>query len=280
MFDEGLEPENFLNDLLEIIYFLIQSKNLGDVNNDLAASESEREMINKISKNIETSTLMIFWQFILKALEELSIVSNPILSTEMLVIRLLHIKDMPSYESVLDSLNKNNFNLSEDNKTSDKVLIEKDQIDKTTKDQIKNTIQRKPNLASLENQNLLNDNKFESISSFEDLIKLSSQKKEIELKYDLERNVNLVNFSQGKIDINLNDKLGKNFVRNLSEKLLEWTGKRWVITLTKEVGQKSFSEKKSEEDKFLFENEKKSEAYKKFKDIFSDAELTEVIKKD
>jgi DNA polymerase-3 subunit gamma/tau len=187
---------------------------------------------------------------------------------------------MPSYESVLNSLNKSNFNLDENNKSLDKDSIERDQNSKTTKDQIKNTTQRKPNIPPLETQNLTDDSKLENISSFEDLIKISSKKREIELKYDLERNVNLVNFSQGKIDINLNDKLGKNFVRNLSEKLLEWTGKRWVITLTKEIGKRSFSETKSEEKKFLFENEKKGEVYKKFKDVFSDAELTEVLKKD
>ena len=39
-----------------------------------------------------------------------------------------------------------------------------------------------------------------------------------------------------------NEELDKNFVRNLSEKLLEWTGNRWVITLAKKPGQKTFSE--------------------------------------
>ena len=66
---------------------------------------------------------------------------------------------------------------------------------------------------------------------------MSSQKKEVELKYDLERNVNLIKFSEGKIDISFNENLKKNFVRNLSEKLLDWTGIRWLITLTKEKGQ-------------------------------------------
>ena len=59
----------------------------------------------------------------------------------------------------------------------------------------------------------------ESVKNFDQLIKLVSKKREIELKYDLERNVNLVKFSEGKIDISLNDKLGQNFIRNLSEKL-------------------------------------------------------------
>ena len=74
-------------------------------------SESEEEIINSISKDINITTLIVFWQFILKALDELSIVSNPILSLEMLVVRLLHLKDMPSYENLLDSLKQNNLSL-------------------------------------------------------------------------------------------------------------------------------------------------------------------------
>ena len=109
---------------------------------------------------------------------------------------------------------------------------------------------------------------------------MSSKKREIELKYDLERHVNLIKFSVGKIDISFNEKLGKNFVRNLSEKLLEWTGKRWVITLTKKVGQNTFSELQLINKKQLIEQEKKGEIYKKFKDIFSDGELVKVFKKD
>ena len=284
MVDEGIEPENFLNDLLEITYFILQKKNLGNIDSDLSMSESELEIIDLVSKDLSISTLIIFWQFILKVLGELSIVTNPILSLEMLIIRLIHLKDMPSYESVLDLINKNNFNQSHQNIiSSDKTksnLNEKKEINKISKDQIKNTTQTKPELTSLDPKSLIQDINLENISSFEDLIKLSSKKKEIELKYDLERNVNLVKFSEGKIDISFNESLRKNFVRNLSEKLLQWTGKRWVITLTKEVGQKTFSELQSTKRKELLEQEKKGEVYRKFKNIFSDGELTEVLKKD
>ena len=120
----------------------------------------------------------------------------------------------------------------------------------------------------------------ESIKSFEDLIKLSSKKREIELKYDLERNVNLIKFSQGKIDIAFNENLSKNFVRNLGEKLLEWTSKRWVITLAQEKGQKTFLAKQNDNKKQLLEDEKEKDLYKKFKNIFPDAELVDILKKD
>ena len=288
MINEGIEPTNFLNDLLEIIYFIQQKKSIGNFDSDLSIPESEQEIIGKISNNINMPTLIIFWQLILKALDELSIVSSPILSLEMLIVRLVHLKEMPSYESILELLKKNNLNQEEENNNTTidlninkkKFINEENEVMKTSKDQIKNTTQTKPVL-SFSNQKIpAKDIDTKKVLSFEDLISLASIKKEIQLKYDLENNVNLIKFSEGKIDISFNEKLDRNFVRNLSEKLLKWTGNRWVITLAKKVGQKTFSELKKIKKKELLDQEKKSEIYKKFKNIFPDVELLEVKKKD
>ena len=288
LINEGVEPSNFLNDLLEIIYFIQQKKNIGNLNSDLSISESEQETVNLISSNVSTSTLIVFWQLILKVLDELSIVSSPILSLEMLVVRLVHLEGMPSYTDVLESLKKNNSSQAEVNsnvtidRENDKKIFsnETDEIANISKDQIKNTTQTKPILSSLNPKNLPKDIIVGKISSFEELILLSARKKEIQLKYDLENNVNLIKFSEGKIDISFNENLDKNFVRNLSKKLLEWTGARWVITLTKKIGKKTFSELQSIKKKELLDQEKKGEIYKKFKNIFSDGELLEVKKED
>ena len=288
MINEGIEPTNFLNDLLEIIYFIQQKKSIGNFDSDLSIPESEQEIIGKISNNINTPTLIIFWQLILKALDELSIVSSPILSLEMLIVRLVHLKEMPSYENILELLKKNNLNQEEENNNTTidlninkkKFINEENEVMKTSKDQIKNTTQTKPVL-SFSNQKIpAKDIDTKKVLSFEDLISLASIKKEIQLKYDLENNVNLIKFSEGKIDISFNEKLDRNFVRNLSEKLLEWTGNRWVITLAKQACQKTFSELKKIKKKELLDQEKKSEIYKKFKNIFPDVELLEVKKKD
>ena len=112
------------------------------------------------------------------------------------------------------------------------------------------------------------------------MIHLASRKKEIQLKYDLEKNVNLIKFSEGKIDISFNQNLDKNFVKDLSSKLVEWTGNRWVITLSKEKGSQTFFEKQNVKNKELINEEKEGEIYKNMKKIFSDAELLEVKKKD
>ena len=277
MINEGLDPINFINDLLEMIYFVLQKRNLGNFESDLTVSETELEIIDLISKNVDTSTLILFWQFLLKGLDELSIVANPLLSLEMLVIRLLHLKGKPSYE---DLINKNILDQKSEpaieGKAIEKILNKEDEATKASKDQIKNTSQARPELTPLSSKKI----EEKSIKSFEKLIELSSLKKEIELKYDLEKNVNLIKFSDGKIDIAFNENLSKNFVRNLSEKLLAWTKKRWVITLTKGSGQKTFAEKQFMKKKEILESEKKSEVYKKFKNIFSDGELAEVSKED
>ena len=286
---EGIDPINFLNELLETVYFIQQKKNIGSLDLDLRISESEKEFIETIAKDVSTSTLIIFWQLILKVLDEIEIVSNPILSLEMLIVRLVHLKEMPSYENLIDSLKENNtdqIQIKEDsnvvsdlrNKKINNNNNEENPINKISKDQIKNTIQTKP--VSLESNNKYpsNTNTKESILTFEQLIHVSTKKKEMHLRYDLEKNVNLIKFIEGKIDISFNQNLDKNFVRNLSEKLFEWTGKRWVISLSKEKGSKTFSEIKNIQRNETLNLEKKEKIYEKFKEIFPDGELLEVKK--
>ena len=93
-----------------------------------------------------------------------------------------------------------------------------DNLSSKVKNQLKNTNQVKTNL--VENLSIDASSKKNEILNFQELINLANQNKEIELKFDLERNVKLVSFKRGKIDISFNEKLNKNFIKNLTEKLL------------------------------------------------------------
>ena len=78
------------------------------------------------------------------------------------------------------------------------------------------------------------------------------------------------------IDICFNEKLNKNFIKNLTEKLLLWTGKRWIITLSKSKGEKTLFEKNKEK---LNEEIAKFRDNKKFKEIlehFPDAKVDKI----
>ena len=120
-----------------------------------------------------------------------------------------------------------------------------------------------------------------SISSFEQLLKTSTEKKELKLKYELEKNVNLVGFEKNRMEISFNDNLDKNFVKDLSLKLFEWTGERWIITFSKTKGEISIKEKEKNKKDELVNKSKNSDLYKTVLEKFPDASLVNVnLKKE
>ncbi len=110
----------------------------------------------------------------------------------------------------------------------------------------------------------------------DDLLKACSSKKEIKLKYELEKNVNLVSFENKRIEISFNEDLDKDFIKDLSTKLFEWTNERWIISLSKTKGQPSKKEEEINEKKELIESVKNSTIYKDILKNFPDAELIDV----
>ena len=86
----------------------------------------------------------------------------------------------------------------------------------------------------------------------------------------------LVSFNKGKIDISFNDKLNKNFIKNLTEKLLEWTSERWMISLSKNTDAKSIYEINLENKKLEIDKFKKSEISKNIELAFKDAQLIDI----
>ena len=119
-----------------------------------------------------------------------------------------------------------------------------------------------------------------SLNKIEDLIQICSHKKEIELKYELENNVNLVSFSKNRIEISFNDKLSKNFVKDLSEKLFNWTNERWIISFSKEKGDVSKKYQKNDIREKKIQKFKTSNEYKKISNLVPDIELLDVKEKN
>ena len=104
----------------------------------------------------------------------------------------------------------------------------------------------------------------------------------MKLKYELEKNVNLVKFENGRIEISFNDNIDKDFVKNLSAKLLEWTNQRWIISFSKNQGEMSIKDKEKNKKEELIKNAKNSDLFKTVLDYFPDADLVDVksFKKD
>ena len=269
IYDQGIEPKVFINDFLEIIYYFKNIDFLTTESTNFSLNDEDYTKIKQISEAVDNQVLILFWQFTIRTLEELDIVSNQNLSIEMFLIRLIHLGSQKSKDN-----NEKKKELIESNENKDKDVMSNFKTE--TISQIKNITQEKKIKVETQNEK---KNKAILIDSFNQLLKACYENKEIKLKYELEKNVNLVSFEKNRIEISFNDNLDKNFVKDLSLKLFEWTGERWIIAFSKVKGEISIKEKEKIEKIKIIDESKNSELYKAVLEKFEDASLVEVISK-
>ena len=279
IYDQGVEPKIFLNDFLELLYYFKNISSLKIDGTNFNLNDKEFNSIKEIANNINNETLLLFWQFTIKTLEEIEIVSNQHIAMEMFLIRLIYLKGISNHSGTLvenKNLSEVNINHIDENNTKNKQKMDDYQFDVNGKTigQIKNVVQEKKQTKKSISENA--EQKNLQIKTFDDLIDVCNFKKEIKLKYELETNVNLLSFDNQRIEISFNEKLEKNFIKNLSSKLYEWTNNRWIISLSKKNGEPSKKEKDVILKKKLLQNAKKGEVYKKVLETFVDAELIDI----
>ena len=263
IYDQGVEPKIFLNDFLELLYYFKNINSLTLESTNFSLNDEEFNKIKNISNQIQPDVLILFWQFSIKSLEELDIVSNQHLSIEMFLIRLMHLSSVKQVKQIDTKPKEENSTSKIEIKTETKII---DQIKNISQEEKKNPEIQTEVKAEIKTQ----------INSFDELIATCTSKRELKLKFELEKNVNLVKFEKNRIEISFNDSLDKDFVKDLSTKLFEWTKERWIITLSKSKGDLSIREKKENEKKILIEKAKQTEIYKNFMENFPDAELVDV----
>ena len=265
LYDSGVEPQVFLNEFLEILYYI---KNISYINLDSSSfslNDSDYNNIKTLSKELLTSEVLLFWEFTLKVIKEIHLVRNPNLSIEMFLIQLMY----------LSSKNKSNKMKINKNNKSDIFINQSKQIKQVdTIDQIKNIKQEEEKIEKK------GDVITKNIKNIDELILVCLEKKEMRLKYELENNVNLISFANNRIEISFNEKLNKDFVKSLSEKLYNWTNTRWIISFSKKQGEIT---KKVKDRNLKIENIKKFKKTNNYSELIEnlpDIELTDIIQKD
>ena len=278
IYEQGVEPKTFLNDFLEILYYFKNIQFLNLENSNFTLNNAEFNEIKNVSNSLDKKDILLFWQFTIKTLKELDIVSDQNISIEMFLIRLLYLVDNSSINE------KNEMKDNIEVKTQTKILgsIENPEEDASNLEVNKNRpINQIKNYFQEENikKDIKKFNNFEiQIKSFEDLIKICEQKREMQLKYELETNVNLVKFEKKRIEISFNDKIEKNFIKDITKRLFEWTNERWIISLSKEKGNLSIKDNKIKIINKEINEFKATPLYEKIRNSFPDAKLLNIKK--
>ena len=255
IFSYGSDPKLILESLLEQVYLISREQSIGNISSDVSISEQDITKIKELASMIDLTYTSILWHYLIKGFEDLKLFPDSYIAIQMLMIRLCKLKNMPDPQKIIS-----------DGSLENEIKIQNELKVKT---QIKNVVQEKKETLTKKGNKIVNF--ISTINNFEDLIDIANKNKEVELKFDLERHVKIVNFRQGKIDISFNDKLSKNFIKNLTEKLKIWTGKRWIISFNKLEGHQTIFEKKTKKNSEDLDKLKQSNTYKKILDTFDDA---------
>ena len=275
--EDGLDPKNFLSDILDLLLIFNRQVSLGKIEKEILIPDNEIKLIEKYSENLNVKDIALFWQFTLKTLNDLKYIENENQILEMYISQLTHLKSMEEEEvekisNFSESEKISNTNEDAIKKTDQKNLINKQKTFNDVQSQLKNIEQPKTEIRDsdegLESTKMLSD--------YKDLLNLTREKKEFELLFDLERNIKLISFTNGKIEISLDKKTNQNFIKKLSEKLLEWTKKRWIITIVSNSNNKTFNEQKEDLREKKIQKESESDFVKKMKNKLNDIELIEV----
>ena len=120
----------------------------------------------------------------------------------MFLTRLIHLNSLKLKDNFEKEIKIDNSIENKETNISSKMI-----------NQIKNVSQEEKSKPEVQTE--IKANKNFIIKSFNDLIESCSNKKEIKLKYELEKNVNLVKFENNRIEISFNESLNKDFVKEL-----------------------------------------------------------------
>ena len=226
LINDGAEPAQIVTDLADAVHAVTLVK-AADAS-DPAASEAERASATDLAKRLSMPVLARAWQMLLKGHEEVRASPRPHAAADMVLVRLAYAADLPTPADLMRHLS--------DGGGADGEGTGHARPAKQTPRQsplpdasIEPTPAAEPEepaaAASLTNP-----------KSFEELVALAGEKRDLKLKHALSEQVRLVRFRPGHLEINPLSSAPKELGQELMRKLKTWTGRVWMVALSGEEG--------------------------------------------
>ena len=105
---DGADPLAVLRDLAEITHWISVIKITPNAADDPTIGPDERTRGLAMAEKLPMRVLSRMWQMLLKALEEVASAPNSMMASEMAIIRLTHVSDLPMPEDLVRKLNEQN----------------------------------------------------------------------------------------------------------------------------------------------------------------------------
>ena len=219
-YHHGAAPQIILKDLIDITHTIAKAKIVPNSLNEALMGENERNLSEKISKEVPISVLSKIWQMMIKGISELNAAPIESQALEMILMRVAYSATLPTPNELLEELKKKPLESA--------PYVSTPQKEATPMATVKNESVKQAIPASLpptESQNSNNG----SIQNIRDLMAYLEKTKRMLFLYALKNDVCIDAFENGKIALTVSEKTASDFVGNLKEVLKEATGALWQI---------------------------------------------------
>jgi DNA polymerase-3 subunit gamma/tau len=264
---DGADPVELIGDLAEVVHGITRAKIAGVPGDTL--SEEERTRSAALAGRLNVGLLSRAWQMLLKGIEEAGRSPDAAAAAEMLIVRLAYMAVLPSPDEVLKRINAGAARAPQAESRSApppeaEAYADPDDappLDDWAESLGEVTVARAPDFAS-----------------FADLVGyIGREKRDLILKAELEDHVSLVRFDPPQIELHLLARAAPGLANDFKQKLDRWTGKRWGISLSREMGERPLGEVRREREKAEIEAALKVPAVQAALQHFPGAVVTGVV---
>jgi DNA polymerase III subunit gamma/tau len=248
-YDAGADPAMVLGDLAEFTHFVTRVKIVPAIADDVSLTEAERSRGRAFATKLSMRVLARTWQMLLKGITEVEAAGRPVDAAEMVLVRIAYAADLPTPDEAIRSLGDaargNGASANTSAKTPMSAPAPAPTPATTASAATAPRAARGP-LASAapapaappldDALPRADETPARAVKNFEALIALAGEKRDLAMKSALERDVRLVRFEDGKLELALEQSARPTLIGELSKKLGDWTGRRWMVAVSKEAG--------------------------------------------
>jgi DNA polymerase-3 subunit gamma/tau len=244
-YDIGADPSVVLADLAEFTHFVTRIKVVPAVADDISLSEAERTRGRAFATALSMRVLSRTWQMLLKGIAEVQAAGRPIVAAEMVLVRIAYIADLPAPDEAIRALDDGGASPPPERNGGSSSATG---VNATASSAPRFEAPRgAPRAGVASAVRAMNDplprpvressgGTALALGSFQDLLTLASEKRDVQTKLALERDVRLVHCEDGRLEIALEPSAAKTLVNDLSRKLQQWTGRPWMVIVSGEQG--------------------------------------------
>ncbi len=297
MYDEGADPVVIMQDMLDVCYWLTRLKLTPALAEEPSTPDIERSKGMEMAGQLSQPILSRAWQMLLKGLQEVMGAPNAIQAAEMVVVRLIHVADMPTPGDLVKKLTEGGLPAGQPNGATvagagNGGVHAQGQVMQGSPNgggqptarlaavggqAVNMQVGHAEAIAPVPQQVAKAAPKMTGPKDFNEAIQLFRDRREGMMVMHLENNVHLVKFQQGHIEMRLVGNVPKDIHGKVGQMLSTWTGERWLVTLSNDAGAPTVASQKKQAQQALQDEAELDPLVRAVKKHFPEARIKKVI---